>query len=191
MMRARHHLASLLFLSIVSAASAQSSTENVNILITIDNAKVLEATLVDNSSARSLADRLKESPVSYFSNPYGGFESVGDVGFSLPTNDEDIVTQVGDVILYQGRNICLYYARNEWSFTRLGRITNATPSELRSILGSARVSVTLSLPSAAAAKDVKASGSEPQGRVSLDGRLMAEVSGRGLFVEDGRLKARR
>lgn len=191
MMRMRHHLTTLLLWSIFSAASAQSNSESMNILITIDNAKALEATLVDNSSARSLADRLKEGPVTYSSNPYGGFESVGDIGFSLPTNDEDIVTQAGDVILYQGRNICLYYARNEWSFTRLGRITNATPSELRSILGSARVSVTLSLPSAAAAKEVRASGRESQGRVSLDGRRVADVSGRGLFVEDGRLKARR
>lgn len=190
-MKMRHQLTSLLLLSIASAAAAQSNLESMTILVTIDNSKVLEATLVDNSSARSLVERLKNGNVTYSSRPYGGFESVGDVGFSLPTNDEDIVTQAGDVILYQGHNICLYYARNEWSFTRLGRITNAAPSELSQILGSAPVSVTLSLPSSAAAKEVKEPESEPKGRVSLDGRRVADVNSRGLFVENGRLKAHR
>lgn len=189
-MKMRHQLTSLLLLSIASAAAAQSNLESMTILVTIDNSKVLEATLVDNSSARSLVERLKNGNVTYSSRPYGGFESVGDIGFSLPTNDEDIVTQAGDVILYQGHNVCLYYARNEWSFTRLGRITNASPSELSQILGSAPVSVTLSLPSSAAAKDVKAGGHEPKGRFSLDGRRMSSADGRSISVEDGKLKVR-
>lgn len=189
-MKMRHLLTSLLLWSIASAAAAQSNLENMTILITIDNSRVLEATLVDNSSARSLVERLKNGSVTYSSRPYGGFESVGDVGFRLPTNDEDIVTQAGDVILYQGRNICLYYARNEWSFTRLGRITNATPSELSQLLGSAPVSVTLSLPSPAAAKVVKEPGSESKGKFSLEGRRMSAIDGHTISVEDGKLKVR-
>lgn len=57
---------------------------------------------------------------------YGNFEKVGSLGQSLPTNDQSITTQPGDVILYQGNSITIYYGTNTWSFTRLGKIENTT-----------------------------------------------------------------
>ncbi len=46
---------------------------------------------------------------------------------------KQITTSPGDIILYQGNKITVYYARNSWSFTRLGRIDD--PSGLREALG--------------------------------------------------------
>ena len=66
---------------------------------------------------------------------YGGFEKVGSLGMELPTNDERITTEPGDVILYQGNQITIYYDTNSWNFTRLGKVQGMTPEELRDVLG--------------------------------------------------------
>jgi hypothetical protein len=72
-------------------------------------------------------------------------EKVGDLGTSLPRNDEQITTEPGDLILYQGNALVIYYAPNSWNFTRLGKIDGITKDELTNILGSGNVTVTLSL----------------------------------------------
>lgn len=64
---------------------------------------------------------------------------MGSLGTSLPRNDQQITTSPGDIILYQGNQITVYYARNSWSFTRLGRIDD--PSGLRDALGSGDVEI--------------------------------------------------
>ena len=76
---------------------------------------------------------------------YGNFEKVGQLGFSLPRNDTRITTEPGDVILYQGNQITVYYDTNTWSFTRLGKIENASREELLSAFGDGEVNVTFSL----------------------------------------------
>lgn len=88
--------------------------------------KTLTATLADNSSAQALAERLKNSPVTVEMHDYGNFEKVGALGFDLPRNDEQITTSAGDIILYQGNQITIYYDINSWNFTRLGKIENVT-----------------------------------------------------------------
>nr|MCR5816259.1 hypothetical protein [Ruminococcus sp.] len=75
---------------------------------------------------------------------YGNFEKVGDLPQSLPTNDESITTAAGDIILYQGNKITIYYAENTWDFTKLGHIDNITQQELKAILGDGDVTVTFS-----------------------------------------------
>lgn len=106
---------------------------------------VLEIALEDNSSASALAELLRKGPVTVAMHDYGGFEKVGDLGSRLPTNDRHFTTGPGDVILYQGRNIVIYYGTNSWSFTRLGKVRNASRDELRRFLGAGDVSVTFSL----------------------------------------------
>ena len=76
---------------------------------------------------------------------YGNFEKVGPLGQSLPTNNQQITTEAGDIILYQGNQITIYYDRNSWNFTRLGKINGVTSQQLQDILGSGDVSVTFSL----------------------------------------------
>lgn len=107
--------------------------------------QTLTMTLADNSSARALVDKLKEGDLTVNMQDYSNFEKVGPLGFSLPTNDTHITTGPGDVILYQGRNLVIYYDRNSWSFTRLGKIEGATRQSLLSVLGNGDVTVTLSI----------------------------------------------
>ncbi len=105
----------------------------------------LTATLADNSSAAALRELLAEGPLTINMSDYGDFEKVGPLGADLPRNDEQITTSAGDIILYQGDKITIYYAANTWDFTRLGKIDGVTAEGLKEILGPGDVSVTLSL----------------------------------------------
>ena len=105
----------------------------------------LEIALVDNSSADALVDYLKGGDVTVAMHDYGGFEKVGELGATLPKNDERITTVPGDVILYLGRRIVIYYDENTWSFTRLGKVKGLGGKDLRRILGKGDVTVRFSL----------------------------------------------
>ena len=99
----------------------------------------------NNSSADALRQLLSQEDLTVDMSDYGNFEKVGSLGQSLPTNDQSITTQPGDVILYQGNSITIYYDTNTWSFTRLGKIENATREGLLQALGDGDVQVTFSL----------------------------------------------
>jgi hypothetical protein len=107
---------------------------------------VLTATLVDNSSADALKEALLEGPITVNMRDYGSMEKVGPLGMDLPRNDQQITTEAGDIILFQGNALVIYYAPNSWNFTRLGKINDVTAKELSEILGDGDVTITLSLP---------------------------------------------
>ena len=107
---------------------------------------LLTATLAENSSVDALKDALAEGPITIDMRDYGSMEKVGALGIDLPRNDEQITTEAGDIILYQGNAFVIYYAPNSWNFTRLGKVDDVTADELRKILGDGSVTVTLSLP---------------------------------------------
>lgn len=111
------------------------------------NGNKLTAELGDNSSAEALVKLLKEGDITYAADDYGNFEKVGSLGHTLPRNDERITARPGDVILYLGSNICLYYGVNTYNFTRLGSIVGHSEGEMRTLLsaGSGEISITLSL----------------------------------------------
>ena len=105
----------------------------------------LTATLTDNSSAEALVDLLRQGDVTIDMHDFSNFEKVGELPVTLPTNDEDISTEAGDLILYLGHRFVIYYDHNSWDFTRLGKINDVTQAELKAILGEGNVTVVLSL----------------------------------------------
>lgn len=109
------------------------------------NGTVFYAALEDNSSAKALIEKLNFAPVTVNMHDYGSFEKVGSLPWELPRNDEQITTVPGDVILYQGNQITIYYDENTWNFTRLATIGNVTREKLLEALGDGDVSVTLHL----------------------------------------------
>ena len=109
------------------------------------NGTELTATLEDNSSAQALTELLKQGNITVDMSDYGNFEKVGNLPQSLPKNDEKITTVPGDIILYQGNKITIYYAENTWDFTKLGHINNITQEELKTLLGDGDVTVSLSI----------------------------------------------
>ncbi|MDE7296634.1 MAG: hypothetical protein K2N84_05145, partial [Clostridia bacterium] len=94
------------------------------------NGNKLEVTLAENSAVDALVERLKQGDITYTANDYGGFEKVGSLGFSLPSSDTKITTEAGDVMLYLGNQIVLFYESNSYGYTRLGKINGYTATEL-------------------------------------------------------------
>ena len=108
----------------------------IQIDITSESGKhTLTATLADNSSAMAFYELLEKGPVTIKMHDYGNFEKVGSLGTTLPRNDTHITTTAGDIILYQGNQITIYYDTNSWNFTRLGKVDEVTQAELKKILG--------------------------------------------------------
>lgn len=119
-------------------------TDKMN--VTIDGV-TKSVTLVDNAATRQLVAKLQEASISVTLNSSGGFEIWGALGFSLPTSNEQVTAQPGDVVLYNGSNICLFYGSNSWSYTRLGHIDGLSDGELKTFLkaGESHINVILSL----------------------------------------------
>jgi hypothetical protein len=76
---------------------------------------------------------------------YGGFEQVGSIGQSLPREDRQTTTQAGDIVLYSGDQMVVFYGSNSWAYTRLGHITDKSPAELEELLGNGDVDITISV----------------------------------------------
>jgi hypothetical protein len=127
----------------------EQTTMTDKMYITIDG-MTRSVSLDQNAATKALAEKLQQAPVTVTLSSSGGFEIWGSLGFSLPTSNQQTTAQPGDVILYNGSNICIFYGSNSWSYTRLGRIDGMSESELRTFLkaGESNISVTLSLTSA-------------------------------------------
>lgn len=106
---------------------------------------ILTANLVNNPSVDALKELLKESPLTIEMDDYNKMEKVGSIGTSLPQNNIPLNTGPGDIILYQGDKLAIYYNTNSYSLTPIGKIEDITQDELKKILGDGSVSVTLSL----------------------------------------------
>ena len=140
----RHKITSIVLI-INSLIFMNTTAQETKIKLTINSQTELTATLVDNSSVTALIGLLKDGPLTIAMSDYGNMEKVGSIGTSLPRNDEQITTEPGDIILYQGNALVIYYAPNLWNFTRLGKIDDVTQNELKNILGTGSVTVNLEL----------------------------------------------
>ena len=129
----------------VAETDIQNNTEenkvaNMNVQV---GDVVFSATLEENEAVSALVEMMRESPVVIQMSDYSGFEKVGPLGTSLPVNNSQTTTQAGDIVLYNGDQIVIFYGSNSWSYTRLGHIDDLTGWE--EALGSGEVTMTLSL----------------------------------------------
>lgn len=105
--------------------------------------KTFTAAFAENQGADDFRDLLSEGDLTIFMSNYGGFEKVGPLGTSLSTENSQITAQPGDVMLYQGNQIVIFYGSNSWSYTRLGKVEDT--SGWKAALGTGDVEVTFSL----------------------------------------------
>lgn len=125
-------------------SSDKNDEENMKINLSVNDHN-LEATLLDNNaSAKAFYDLVKEGLTLQLSE-YGGFEKVGPIGKTLPSNDSRINAQPGDLILYASNQLSLMYSSNSWSYTKLGMIDNLAQLDLEAILGDKDVIVVFSI----------------------------------------------
>ena len=150
-MKIKPQLLSLMAAGLVASSNsmAQSNDNQPGYAMTITaNGHTMTATMHGNGATEALRQRLDDGGLTLRLSDYGDFEKVGALGFTLPRSDRQTTTQPGDIVLYQGNQIVIFYGSNTWGYTRLGHIDNATAEGLRQTLGEGDVTVTLALPEA-------------------------------------------
>ena len=98
----------------------------------------------DNASVEALKTLAAEG-IAIEMSMYGGFEQVGAIDQSLPRDDQQTTTTSGDIVLYSGNQLVVFYGSNSWAYTRLGHITDQTPEQMKALLGNGDVTITLSM----------------------------------------------
>ena len=135
----------IIILGLVSC-TAVSGDDSIDDSVKVKiNDNVFDVKLENNSATQEFIKELKKGNVTVNASEYGGFEKVGNLGFSLPTSDENIGTTPGDIVLYQGDKISLFYGSHSWSYTKIGKIDNVDSNKLKEVLGSGDVTLEFSL----------------------------------------------
>ncbi|HJB15911.1 MAG TPA: hypothetical protein IAA05_07720 [Candidatus Blautia excrementipullorum] len=127
-----------------AAENRQVEEENSKMQMKVQvGGSTFTAALEENEAVDALVDMMEQGPVTIQMSDYSGFEKVGPLGTSIPASNQQTTTQAGDIVLYQGNQIVMFYGSNSWSYTRLGHIDDLTGWE--EALGSGDVTVTFSL----------------------------------------------
>ena len=126
----------------ISDTEGEEMTVEKTLIMKIDG-ETVPVEWEDNESVAALRE-LAEDGLEISASGYGGFEQVGDIGSSLPRNDKDITTDAGDIMLYAGSNIVLFYGSNSWAYTRLGKI-DLPEKEIKGLLEKGDATITLSI----------------------------------------------
>ena len=113
-------------------------------IMMIDDTKV-NVEWEDNQAVEALRNMAEDGDVTIQMSMYGGFEQVGSIGQSLPRDDKQITTSSGDVVLYSGNQMVVFYGSNSWSYTRLGHISDKNTEEMTDLLSNGDVTITISI----------------------------------------------
>ena len=147
----------------------------------------MTATLTDNEATRELTKLLEQGDITIRMSEYGGFEKVGALPQSLPTSNTQITTEPGDIMLYQGNQMVIFYGPNSWSYTRLGKIDGATASNLRQFLGNGDVTLTLSLESSVGIENVTSDAIKEEAVYDVNGRRVNKKPlAPGIYIINGK-----
>lgn len=105
--------------------------------------KSVDVAWEENASVEELKS-LAASGLTISMSMYGGFEQVGPIGKSITRDDKQTTTTAGDIVLYSGNQLVVFYGSNSWAYTRLGRV-NLSENELKELLSNGDVTITLSV----------------------------------------------
>ena len=120
-----------------------SETEETNMLQLMIGETAVPVKWEDNDSVRALTELAADESLTISMSMYGGFEQVGAIGQSIVRDDVQTTTAAGDIVLYAGDQIVLFYGSNRWAYTRLGHM-ELSQQELKELLGHGDVTITLS-----------------------------------------------
>ncbi|MBQ2353697.1 MAG: hypothetical protein II396_05230 [Methanobrevibacter sp.] len=135
----------IIILGLVSC-TAVSGDDSIDDSVKVKiNDNVFDVKLENNSATQEFIKELKKGNVTVNASEYGGFEKVGNLGFSLPTSDKNIGNVPGDIVLYQGDKLSLFYGSHSWNYTKIGKIDNVDSNKLKEVLGSDDVTLEFSL----------------------------------------------
>lgn len=156
MKRAKSAICVIMMMFVISACAGRTSNDSAVLMREQEEVIVMDELLLsvgdknlsveweDNESVDALKD-LAGSEMKINMAMYGGFEQVGSIGTSLPRNDSQMTTSPGDIVLYSGNQIVIFYGSNSWAYTRLGKITGLNEKELEDTFGNGDVTIGLNM----------------------------------------------
>lgn len=175
----------ILFIALMTAISFMASSQT-KVLLTVGG-NTMTATLADNDATRELKELLDKEAITIRMSDYGGFEKVGALPQSLPTSNTQITTEPGDIMLYQGNNMVIFYGTNSWSYTRLGKIDGASVSDLKQFLGNGDILLTLSLAPASGVGGITTDRNNEETIYDLNGnRITKKPLSHGIYIINGK-----
>ena len=127
------------------AVQSKEPEQEADTMVLAINGEIVSVEWEDNESVEVLKDLVLSEPLSIQMSMYGGFEQVGSIGTSLPRNDVQTTTEAGDIVLYSGNQIVVFYGSNSWAYTRLGKVTDKSKAEMTELLGNEDVIITISM----------------------------------------------
>ena len=133
-------ITAIILLFTVTACNGEETMKTTGMILAINETEV-PVTWEDNPSVQELEGLL---PLTVSMSMYGGFEQVGPIGQRITSSDVQTDTDPGDIVLYAGSQIVIFYGSNSWAYTRLGHI-DMPREELEELLGKGNVSITLSV----------------------------------------------
>jgi len=112
------------------------------LLLTIDGTAV--DVQWENNAAVTELYALAQNAITVNTSAYGGFEQVGSLPQSFSRNDVQTTTQPGDIVLYSGNQLVIFFGSNSWSYTRLGHVNGMSSEKLSDLLNKDVVMIELS-----------------------------------------------
>lgn len=174
-----------LILSFILMTFISANSQN-KLYLTV-NGVTKTATLVQNEATSELISLLEKEPIALSMTENGGFEKVGNLPRSLTTSDVSQTAKAGDIMLYIGNVLCIFYGSNTWAYTKLGTLDNMTANEIKEFLSGNPVEVILSLDEDAGIEEINASEINNEKVFDLNGKLVSQRPlGKGLFIINGR-----
>lgn len=135
-------------------ASAISTLEKSNLqskgalnemeLVLMINDIAVDVNWESNETVKELMEQATSTDIVVNMSIYGGWEQVGSLGKSYTRNDKQIVAGCGDIVLYSGNQIVVFYGSNSWAYTRLGKM-NMSDEEVKKLLSNGDVTLTLTV----------------------------------------------
>lgn len=151
------------------------------------NGVTKNASLVQNEATSELIALLKKGPLTLSMTENGGFEKIGNLPQSLTTSDERQTARSGDIMLYVGNVLCIFYGSNTWAYTKIGTLENMNSNEIKEFLSGNPVNVILSIEDEAGIKEIKASEIHNEEVYDLNGSIIKQRPlNSGLYIIDGR-----
>lgn len=171
---------------IVTFMASCSVNSQVKLYLTA-NGVTKTATLVENDATAELISLLEKGSISLSMTENGGFEKIGNLPSSLPTSDKSQTAQPGDIMLYIGNVLCIFYGSNTWAYTKLGTLDNMNSAEIKEFLSGNPVEVVLSLDKDAGIEQINASEIQKEKVFDLFGKeVYQRPLEKGLYVINGR-----
>ncbi|MCH5223573.1 MAG: hypothetical protein J1E82_05985 [Muribaculaceae bacterium] len=171
---------------IITLMASCSVNSQVKLYLTA-NGVTKTATLVQNEATAELISLLEKGPLTISMTENGGFEKVGNLPQSLPTSDVRQTAQSGDIMLYIGNVMCIFYGSNTWAYTKLGTLDNMSTAEIKEFLSGNPVEVILSLGDDAGIEEIKASEILTEKVFDLTGNIVRQRPlGKGLYIVEGK-----